>query len=282
MQELLDSQIKPATAINDHNGQNQDRRKATQKKTFTRWMNVFLQGRDPPLKVHDLFTDIQDGRILMALLEELSGCKLLYRFRASSHRIFRLNNISKALAFLDDRHVKLLGIDASGIADGIPSVVLNLVWNIILHFQVKEATGGLQRHLSFSLSSISLSAYPSTSDLSPQTSDSDSYSCNTLPRRGKKSAREPKYHSKAIKTLLHWVQRCTSKYGVDVDDFGASWRSGLAFLALIKSVNPDLVDLRASLSKEPKENINQAFTLAHQCLNVPPLLEPEGKNQKTS
>ncbi len=32
--------------------------------------------------------------------------------------------------------VKLLGIDASGIADGIPSVVLNLVWNIILFFQV--------------------------------------------------------------------------------------------------------------------------------------------------
>lgn len=31
--------------------------------------------------------------------------------------------------------VKLLGIDASGIADGVPSVVLNLVWNIILYFQ---------------------------------------------------------------------------------------------------------------------------------------------------
>lgn len=32
---------------------------------------------DPPVAVHDLFTDIQDGRILMALLEELSGCKLV-------------------------------------------------------------------------------------------------------------------------------------------------------------------------------------------------------------
>lgn len=31
--------------------------------------------------------------------------------------------------------VKLLGIDASGIADGVPSVVLNLIWNIILYFQ---------------------------------------------------------------------------------------------------------------------------------------------------
>lgn len=110
--------------------------------------------RDPPEEVLDLFADFQDGRILMALLEELSGCKLvgvklwsgsrrrrkniiqhnyftvvqftvnltlkniadktvicvfcqLYRFRSSSQRIFRLNNISKALAFLDDRHVSM-------------------------------------------------------------------------------------------------------------------------------------------------------------------------------
>ncbi|XP_043962645.1 uncharacterized protein clmnb isoform X1 [Gambusia affinis] len=297
MQDLLESQSKAATAISDRNGQPQDRRKATQKRTFTRWINVFLQNRNPPLAVSDLFTDIQDGRMLMAVLEELSGCKLLYRYRTSSHRIFRLNNISKALAFLDDRHVgirssvqynqvrcnplsysvvvpqvKLLGIDASGIADGLPSVVLNLVWNIILHFQVKEATGGLQRHLSSSLSSLSLSAYPSTSDLSPQ---NGSYSCNTLPRKGKKPEREPKYNSKAIKSLLHWVQRSTSRYGVDVDDFGASWRSGMAFLALIKSIKPDLVNLRESLSKEPKENLRQAFMLAHLCLDVPPLLEPE-------
>lgn len=31
--------------------------------------------------------------------------------------------------------VKLLGVDAAAIADGVPSVVLNLVWSIILHFQ---------------------------------------------------------------------------------------------------------------------------------------------------
>lgn len=49
----------------------------------------------------------------------------------------------------------------------------------------------------------------------------------------------------------------------------------MAFLALIKSINPELVDLRGSLSKEPKENVAQAFMLAHQCLDLPPLLEPE-------
>ncbi|KAK5853266.1 hypothetical protein PBY51_007069 [Eleginops maclovinus] len=215
-----------------------DEREAVQKRTFTRWMNVFLQRREPPIEVYDLFTDIQDGRILMALLEELSGCQLLYRFRSSSHRIFRLNNISKALAFLDDRHVKLLGIDASGIADGTPSVVLNLIWTMIcISRQVKEVTAGLQRHLSSSLSSLSTSSYPSSSDLSPPPNDIGSYFCSTLPSKGKKAAKDLKYHGKSIKTLLRWVQRCTSKFGVEVHDFGRSWRSGLAFLAMIKSIN---------------------------------------------
>uniref|UniRef100_A0A8P4GD73 Calponin-homology (CH) domain-containing protein n=1 Tax=Dicentrarchus labrax TaxID=13489 RepID=A0A8P4GD73_DICLA len=73
-----DSQKKSVGEISDQQEQQpQDERKAAQTRTFTRWMNVFLQRRDPPVEVHDLFTDIQDGRILMALLEELSGCKLV-------------------------------------------------------------------------------------------------------------------------------------------------------------------------------------------------------------
>ncbi|XP_062267795.1 uncharacterized protein clmnb [Platichthys flesus] len=271
----LGSEKKPHGEISEQ-PQPQDERKAAQKRTFTRWMNGFLHICDPPLEVHDLFTDIQDGRILMALLEELTGCKLLYRFRSSSQRIFRLNNISKALAFLDDRHVKLLGIDTSGVADGVPSVVLNLVWIIILHFQVKEVTRGLHTHLSSSLSSLSASGYSSSSDLSLQPNDVGSYSCKTLPSKGRNAARAPKYHGKAIKSLLQWVQRCTSKFGVEVHDFGKSWRSGLAFLAMIKCIESDLVDLRESLSGEPRENLQQAFMIAHRSFGITPLLEPEG------
>ncbi|KAM8846250.1 uncharacterized protein clmnb [Synchiropus picturatus] len=248
----------------------QDDKRAVQIRTYSRWMNMFLQNRDPPMVVSDLIREIQDGRILMALLEELTGCRLLYRFRSSPHRIFRLNNISKALAFLDDRHVKLLGVDASGVADGLPSVVLTLVWNIILHFQVKEVTAGLQRRLSSSLSSLSTSLQ--SSDISPPPGD---YSSRTLPSKGRKAARKPKYQGKTLKSLLKWAQKCTSPFGVEVHDFGKSWRSGLAFLALIKSLNPALVDLRESLSREPRENMQQAFAVAQRSLEIPPLLEPE-------
>ncbi|XP_077443481.1 uncharacterized protein clmnb [Stigmatopora argus] len=245
------------------------------KRTFCRWMNVFLQRCNPPLKVHDLFKDIQDGRILMALLEELTGCKLLYRLRSSTHRMLKVSNISKALAFLDERHVKLLGIDAAGIVDGVPSVVLNLIWSVILHFQVKKVLTGLQGDLSPNRSSVSVSSYPSSANLSLCSNGEKSDCSNTLPQKCTTTFEDSKCERKAIRSLLLWGQRCVSKFGVEVHNFGKSWRSGLAFLALIKSINPTLVNLKESLSMEPMECLQQAFSLASNHLNIPSLLDPK-------
>ncbi|XP_010777469.1 calmin-like, partial [Notothenia coriiceps] len=153
---------------------------------------------DPPIEVNDLFRDIQDGHILMALLEEISGCKLLHRFKRSSHRIFRLNNIAKVLSFLEERNVKLVSIDAADVADGNSSIILGLIWNIILFFQIKELTGNIR------------SQFPSSSSLSsiPTSSDSDT-SCSAP--SGERQAAAMREHSKAIKTLLQWVQKRTRK-----------------------------------------------------------------------
>ncbi len=90
----------------------------------------------------------------------------LHGFKKSSHRIFRLNNIAKVLSFLEERNVstsantmktclptarpftklltqthvhpqvKLVSIDAADVADGNSSIILGLIWNIILFFQV--------------------------------------------------------------------------------------------------------------------------------------------------
>ncbi|KAL2098525.1 hypothetical protein ACEWY4_005005 [Coilia grayii] len=239
-------------------------RELVQKRTFTRWMNLHLEKCNPPLEVHDLFRDIQDGRILMALLEELSGCKLLHGFKPSSHRIFRLNNIAKVLSFLEERNVKLVSIDATDVADGNSSIVLGLIWNIILFFQIKELTGNIKSQFP---SSSSLSSIPTSSD-----SDTSLASTPSEEHRGSLAARD---HGKAIKTLLQWVQRRTRRFGVAVDDFGKSWTSGLAFLAVIKSIDPSLVDMRRALLRTPRENLEEAFRTAHYSLGIPRLLEPE-------
>ncbi|KAM4625929.1 uncharacterized protein clmna [Polymixia lowei] len=252
--------------ISDIRVQNlQVEREVVQKRTFTRWMNLHLEKCDPPVEVHDLFRDIQDGRILMALLEELSGCKLLHGFKKSSHRIFRLNNIAKVLSFLEERNVKLISIDAADVADGNASIVLGLIWNIILFFQIKELTGNIK------------SQFPSSSSLSsiPTSSDSDTSHSSTPSEERRPLSVAIRDHGKPIKKLLQWVQKRTRKYGVAVQDFGKSWTSGLAFLAVIKSIDPSLVDMRRALLRSARENLEDAFRTAHYSLGIPRLLEPE-------
>ncbi|XP_023663513.2 uncharacterized protein clmna [Paramormyrops kingsleyae] len=251
--------------ISDIRVQNlQAEREGIQKRTFTKWMNLHLEKCNPPLEITDLFNEIRDGRVLMALLEELSGCKLLHGFKQSSHRIFRLNNIAKVLNFLEERNVKLISIDAADVADGNSSLVLGLIWNIILFFQIKELTGTIQ------------SRFSSTSSLSslPNSTDSDTSHPGT-PAEEKAPSHPRREHGKAIRTLLQWVQRRTTKYGVVVQEFGKSWVSGLAFLAVIKSIDSSLVDIRKARLRTPKQNLEDAFRIAHYSLGIPRLLEPE-------
>ncbi|XP_051501131.1 uncharacterized protein LOC127410110 isoform X2 [Myxocyprinus asiaticus] len=260
------------TDLGKHTRRLQDKKEAVQERTFTKWINMHLKRCDPPLQVHDLFTDVQDGKILMILLEELSGCNMLDRFRPFPHRIFRLNNISKVLNFLEDRNVSLINIDANDIADGNPSVVLRLIWNIIVYYQVKQVTGNLERNFSSTVSLLSLPCGSDSSCCSSPTPPGDDTFGSPLASKGKRSSQNLKYRGTAIKTLLSWTQNCTAKYGVEIHDFGKSWRSGLAFLALVKSFCPEFVDIRKGLSSEPRLNMETAFTVAHEQLGIPPLL----------
>ncbi|XP_036419122.1 calmin-like [Colossoma macropomum] len=200
---------------------------------------------------------------------------MLDRFRPSTHRIFTLSNIAKVLEFLEDRNVRVVNIDAADIADGRPSVILALIWNIIVYFQLKEVTGNLERRFSSSVSSlVSLTDSSDSARSSPAPPSEDP--CSTLPSKRKRTFGRPKYYrSRSISTLLSWTQTCTAQYGVEVHDFGKSWRSGLALLALVKCARPELVDMKEALTSSPRENIIQAFREAQHHLGVPPLLEPE-------
>ncbi|XP_055496217.1 calmin-like [Leucoraja erinacea] len=235
----------------------------TQKRTFTRWINFHLDRCKPPLEVKDLFNDMQDGKVLMSLLEVLSGQPLMQHYKQSTHRIFRLNNIARALKFLEDGYVRLVSIDAPEIADGNPSLILGLIWNIILHFQIKEAAG----HLKIFSPTASLCSLHNGGDVHlPGDPASPRATVLTVPSKD---------HRKVIKALLKWVQRRTAKYGVAVQDFGSSWRSGIAFLALIKAIEPSLVDMREAMERPSRVNLEDAFKIAAENLEIPPLLEPE-------
>ncbi|CAG2161762.1 unnamed protein product, partial [Oppiella nova] len=83
-----------------------------------------------------------------------------------------------------------------------------------------------------------------------------------------------KKHAK--EALLLWCQRKTSGYPyVDVRDFTQSWRSGMAFNALIHAHRPDLINYNALNPNNPIDTLNNAFDVAQRDLGVSKLLDAE-------
>ncbi|KAK4313156.1 hypothetical protein Pmani_015473 [Petrolisthes manimaculis] len=111
-----------------------EERLGIQKKTFTKWMNSFLV--KARLEVVDLFTDLADGKMLLKLLEIISGEKL-GKPNNGKMRVHKIENVNKSLAFLHTK-VRLESIGAEDIVDGNPRLILGLIWTIILRFQIQE------------------------------------------------------------------------------------------------------------------------------------------------
>uniref|UniRef100_A0A3Q2NMQ8 Nesprin-1-like n=1 Tax=Fundulus heteroclitus TaxID=8078 RepID=A0A3Q2NMQ8_FUNHE len=238
-----------------------DEQEAVQKRTFTKWINSHLAKHVPPFEVKDLFDDIKDGVMLLALLEVLSGQKLPCEQGKKLKRIHWLANIGTALKFLEGRKIRLVNINSTDIVDGRPSIVLGLVWTIILYFQIEELTSSLPELQAFSSSNSSLDSSTSSTD-------------TTSPPVKRRPL--PPLQGGARKALLRWVQQTATKcLGLDVKDFGPSWRTGLAFFAVIRALRPDLVDMERVWRRPNRENLQEAFLLAETELGIPQLLDPE-------
>ncbi|KFQ28994.1 Nesprin-2, partial [Mesitornis unicolor] len=234
-------------------------REFTQKKTFTSWINSILAKHTPPSVISDLYTDIQQGHLLLDLLEVLSGQHLP---REKGFNTFQCrSNIENALTFLKSRSLKLINIHVADIIEGKPSIVLGLIWTIIFHFHIEE----LARTLACTYSQPSLDC-SSAVDSSLKAS-----------RSAKKSAKiKERWKISATKALLLWAKEQCSLHGsINVTDFKSSWRSGVPFLAIIQNLRPGLVDLEKAKVRSNKENLKDAFRIAELELSIPRLLEPE-------
>ncbi|KAI6067966.1 Nesprin-2 isoform X1 [Aix galericulata] len=209
--------------------------------------------------VKDLYTDIQQGHMLLDLLEVLSGQHLP---REKGFNTFQCrSNIENALTFLRSKSLKLINIHVADIIEGKPSIVLGLIWTIIFHFHIEE----LARTLACTYNQPSLDC-SSTVDSSPKAS-----------RSAKKSAKiKERWKISATKALLLWAKdQCSLHGSISVTDFKSSWRSGLPFLAIINALRPGLVDLEKAKARSNRENLDEAFRIAELELNIPRLLEPE-------
>ncbi|KAF4017561.1 hypothetical protein G4228_009109, partial [Cervus hanglu yarkandensis] len=170
-------------------------------------------------------------------------------------------NIENALTFLKNQSIKLINIHVTDIIEGNPSIILGLIWTIILHFHIEE----LARTLPGNYSQPSLDSV-SAVDSSP-TSSPPAKKCSKVQERWRMSAK---------KALLQWAQeQCASYESVNVTDFKSSWRNGMAFLAVIHALRPDLIDMKSVKHRSNRDNLKEAFRIAEQELKIPKMLEPE-------
>ncbi|XP_075699878.1 nesprin-2 isoform X2 [Rhinoderma darwinii] len=238
----------------------QAEQEGTQKRTFSNWINSQLSKHPQSCVVEDLFVDIQNGHILLNLLEVLSGEDLL---REKGKNIFQArSNIESALNFLGKRSIKLINIHVEDIISGKPSIVLGLIWQIILHFHIEGLASILEN----------------TEDQQPVTCETKNGVSPTASPSPKRSA-QSKWKTSAKKALLQWAQgRCAQLGSINITDFKSSWKNGMAFLAIIQSLRPDLIDMDKLQEKSNEEKLQEAFRIAENELKIPKLIEPEDLN----
>ncbi|XP_026085186.1 spectrin beta chain, erythrocytic-like isoform X1 [Carassius auratus] len=210
-----------------------DEREAVQKKTFTKWVNSILARVS--CRISDLYLDLRDGRMLIKLLEVLSGERLPKPTKGRM-RIHCLENVDKALQFLKEQRVHLENMGSHDIVDGNHRLILGLIWTIILRFQIQ--------------------------DIIVETGQAD--------QTGRQETRSAK-----DALLLWCQMKTAGYPNVNITNFTTSWKDGMAFNALIHKHRPDLVDYGNLKRSNPTHNLQQAFNVAEKNLGVTKLLDPE-------
>ncbi|XP_071567068.1 muscle-specific protein 300 kDa isoform X8 [Temnothorax nylanderi] len=257
--------VRSRSEYDAHIAEIKDEQERVQKKTFINWINSHLSKRVQPLRIDDLIEDLKDGTRLLALLEVLSGEKLPVERGRNLKRPHFLSNANTALQFLQSKKIKLVNINSSDLVDGRPPVVLGLIWTIILYFQLRSKDRKRIEENTRALEYLG-QTWGSQSSLE---------SLGSAASERKRISSE-KWKQSARKTLLQWVTNALPKdVGIQVRDFGESWRDGNAFLAIIDAIKANLVNIAAMREASNRARLETAFQVAEIELGIARLLDPE-------
>ena len=81
---------------------------------------------------------------------------------------------------------------------------------------------------------------------------------------------------RGVKALYIWIKRVVSSYSnITIVDFSSSFKSGLAFCAIIHHFRPGLIDYDNLTAENVYFNNSLAFNIAENILGIPSLLDPQ-------
>ena len=119
---------------------------AVQKKTFTRWCNIYLAREN--LEMTDIYKDMDDGVLLNVLLKiisnggELGDGARKFKFNYNKKpkmRIHKLENISKAIKFMKAAGLRVTVEPNNVVKDSSnysEKHILGMIWMLILRYEV--------------------------------------------------------------------------------------------------------------------------------------------------
>ncbi|KAF9918328.1 hypothetical protein BX616_009343 [Lobosporangium transversale] len=243
----------------------------TQKTAFMRWVNVHLATTTTYGPMTSIEKDLRDGKRLVGLLEVVSKEPL--KPERGNMRIHQMANVSKALSFLEKKTDEPLGrIGNEDIVDGNVKLTLGLIWIIIYRFQIQTIANNMTE------------LYPSLIEEMNMEDESNSVAPIST-QKGKRKG--PSQHQvDAKQALLRWVRYQLEDYSdiiQPIQDFHRSWRTGVAFAALIHRHDPEYIpDFYPEILQMPHETVEQwrstltrVFDIAYEKLSIPRLLDPK-------
>uniref|UniRef100_A0A0N5CEN7 Calponin-homology (CH) domain-containing protein n=1 Tax=Strongyloides papillosus TaxID=174720 RepID=A0A0N5CEN7_STREA len=256
-----------------------DERIAKQKKTYTKWVNNVLQDHGSPYRVKDLYDDLRSGVVLADVVYAFTGVRLKVSTPSSlDDKVIMSSNLSLVLESMRSDGIDLVNNNIGDIYDGKPKIVLGLIWQMILHYDIRRS---IQHHqdLSYSDTDRSFSSHENGSIKSYKSSPTNKIknvvmSPITSYKKKKEKKKRTIERGQCNKIILSWLEReiCVP-YGIKISNFSSDWKDGVAFMALVHKFCPSLVDMEIVRKSTSYDNISCAFKYAFEYLGIKSILE---------
>ena len=227
---------------------NQEAAQRMQLKSFTAWVN--LQLAKVSLKVNDLRTELEDGILLLKLVEAISGEELGKYDKNPMGKFQKIENLNIPLKYINSFNASIgikTSYSAEDIYEGNVTLILGMVWCLILRYSVAEISEG---------------------DLTAKEGLLLWAQKKVAEGSGAKAELKPFDPSQVLSG-----ESVSGR--VEVKNFHNSWSSGMAFCALISAYNPALLDFGALDAKNKLDNLKLAFSLAESQMGIPCFLDAD-------
>uniref|UniRef100_A0AC35TTA7 Calponin-homology (CH) domain-containing protein n=1 Tax=Rhabditophanes sp. KR3021 TaxID=114890 RepID=A0AC35TTA7_9BILA len=233
-----------------------------QRKTYTKWINHILKNGGSEHEVDKLCDDLADGVILAELFKIFRDVTLSICKNRNNKKCVCVSNLKIVLDAFKGEGLELVNNNPSDIVEGKESIVLGLVWQIILHYEVK-----------YNIDQVPMAIMESGSEASVCSMSVGSPDRSLKENEEKTPKKTTKFFSKV---MLKWIQKeINEPYGLAINNFSDAWKDGVAFNALLHRLCPMLVNMELVKRGSPKNNLRSVFATAEKYFKIAPLLDVE-------